>query len=357
MTVSVDSKDRLFRLIAILRLIPREPSRISTTELRNKLAAQGFEVLQRTVQRDLSGKLSIEFPLLCLEEGNTNYWSFRSDAPQLNLPSLDMSVALAFQMAESYLVKVLPHSTLSLLAPYFELSQKQLEIQDKLSTARWSKRVRVLPNGKSLLPAKVDGEVWDTVSTALLKDQCLYVNYLSRGREEPRELHLHPAGLVARHAQSYLLARVEGYADIRQFALHRIHRAECLDMPADVPDDFNIDNYIQGSLNGPVSAEMVELIADVSPEIAWLLSETPLSAEQTLEPQENSDWQRLRAWVPDDKETLWWVFGVGENVRVHAPQSWAAEIHSRAARLVALYARQGSLRQQGNENNTSEELI
>ncbi|WP_193072759.1 helix-turn-helix transcriptional regulator [Pseudomonas sp. FME51] len=333
MTGVSDQKDRLFRLIALLRLIPREPNSISTSELRSKLAAQGFEVQPRTLQRDLSGKLSIEFPLLCQEEGNTNYWSFRADTPQSNFPSLDMPVALAFLMAESYLEKLLPHSTLQLLTPHFDQARKQLETQTQLSTARWAQRVRTLPNGKSLLPAKVDGEIWTTVSTALLKDQCLRVSYLSRGREEPRELHLHPAGLVARHSQSYLLARVEGYDDVRQFALHRIQQADELETPALVPNDFDIDHYVQGSLNNPAPSEMVELVADVSPQIAWLLSETPLSIEQSLEPLEGTDWQRLRAWVPDDKETLWWVFGLGENMRVWEPEGWSRTIRDRVVRM------------------------
>lgn len=332
-----DQKDRLFRLIALLRLIPREPNSISTSELRSKLAAQGFEVQPRTLQRDLSGKLSIEFPLLCQEEGNTNYWSFRADTPQSNFPSLDMPVALAFLMAESYLEKLLPHSTLQLLTPHFDQARKQLETQGQLSTARWAKRVRTLPNGKSLLPAKVDGEIWTTVSTALLKDRCLCISYLSRGRQEPRELDLHPAGLVARHSQSYLLARVEGYSDVRQFALHRIQQASELETPAVVPDDFNIDHYIQGSINNLAPAELVELVADVSPQIAWLLSETPLSTRQSLEPLENSDWQRLRAQVPDDNETLWWVFGLGENVRVQQPTEWMERIRTRTREMSRLY--------------------
>lgn len=337
MTGVSDQKDRLFRLIALLRLIPREPNSISTSELRNKLAAQGFEVQPRTLQRDLSGKLSIEFPLLCQEEGNTNYWSFRADTPQSNFPSLDMPVALAFLMAESYLEKLLPHSTLQLLTPHFDQARKQLETQGQLSTARWAKRVRTLPNGKSLLPAKVDGEIWTTVSTALLKDRCLRISYLSRGRQEPRELDLHPAGLVARHSQSYLLARVEGYNDVRQFALHRIQLAEELEAPAEVPGDFDIDHYVQGSLNNPAPAETVELVADVSPQIAWLLGETPLSIEQSLEPLEGTDWQRLRAMVPNDQETLWWVFGLGENVRVWEPEGWVQVIKEKVAKLERLY--------------------
>ncbi|WP_328795659.1 helix-turn-helix transcriptional regulator [Halopseudomonas xiamenensis] len=332
-----DPKDRLFRLFALLRLIPREPGRISTPELYDKLKAQGFDMTRRTLQRDLNVKLSAEFPLLSHEEGNTNYWSFSKHAPHWDFPSPDLPVALAFLLAESHLEKLLPQGLLQLLEPYFEQARAQLEIQQHMPPARWAKRVRALPNGKTLLPAKVDSAIWTTVSTALLKGHSLRVTYLSRSKQQPSEMTLHPAGLVARHSQSYLLARVEGYNDVRQFALHRIQQATALEAPAEIPDDFDIDHYLQGSLNNPAPAEMVELVADVSPQIAWLLRETPLSTEQSLEPLEGTDWHRLRAMVPDDKETLWWVFGLGENVRVWEPNVWVKIIKEKIAKLEKLY--------------------
>lgn len=332
-----DPKDRLFRLFALLRLIPREPGRISTPDLHGKLVAQGFDMTLRTLQRDLNVKLSAEFPLLSHEEGNTNYWSFSKHAPHWDFPSPDLPVALAFLLAESHLEKLLPQGLLQLLEPYFEQARAQLEIQQHMPPARWAKRVRALPNGKTLLPAKVDSAIWTTVSTALLKGHSLRVTYLSRSKQQPSEMTLHPAGLVVRHSQSYLLARVEGYDDVRQFALHRIQLADELEATAEIPDDFDIDHYVQGSLNNPAPAEMVELVADVSPQIAWLLSETPLSIGQSLEPLEGSDWQRLRAWVPDDNETLWWVFGLGENMKVYVPISWREEIKVKAARLNGHY--------------------
>ncbi|ESZ82127.1 transcriptional regulator, partial [Pseudomonas aeruginosa DHS29] len=135
----------------------------------------------------------------------------------------------------------------------------------------------------------------------------------------------------------YLIGTVDGYDDLRQFALHRIRQAECLDTPARERPDFEIDHYIRQHLNTATPIEQVELVADVSPQIAWLLGETPLSTQQSLEALEGSDWKRLRAWVPDDQETLWWVFGLGENVRVHEPQSWVREIQHKADRLRCLY--------------------
>ena len=73
----------------------------------------------------------------------------------------------------------------------------------------------------------------------------------------------------------------------------------------------------------------MELVADVSPQIAWLLKETPLSTDQSLEPLAESDWQRLRARVPQDQETLWWIFGLNDNIQVHEPTVWQTQIRSK----------------------------
>lgn len=337
MTEASSSNDRMFRTIALLRLIPRHPESITTGELFKKLQRQGFNIGIRSLQRDLSGKLSTEFPLLSREEGNTIYWSFRKDAPQWSFPGLEPSVALAFMLAESHLEKVLPGAILEDLAPYFKLAREQLAEKKNIPPALWAEKVRAMPNGKALLPAQIDGEIWNTVSTALMSEQRLQVTYLSRSKQQPVNLVLHPSGLVARHSQSYLLARVEGYEDVRQFALHRIQAATSLDLDAQTSPDFNIDHYINGNFNNPASGETIELIADVSPQIAWILNETPLSNQQTLTPIENSDWQRLHAKVPDDQETLWWVFGLGENVRVCEPEIWKQAIMGRAMAMDKLY--------------------
>lgn len=333
-----DPKDRLFRHLALLRLIPRAPKSISTTELLQRLKAENFDIDRRTLQRDLIGRLALDFPLLCDESQRPYLWSFPKDTPQFDFPALDTPTALAFVLAESHLSKLLPPSVLSLLAPHFDLAHRQLQGLERNSLAHWVRRVRALPNGKALQPAEVDAAIWSQVATALLETRQLEIVYLSRSKGECKTLRIHPAGMVSRHSVSYLVGTVEGYTDVRQFALHRIQQAACLDAPTREQPDFEIDHYIQsGGFNSPGPVEHHELIADVSPQIAWLLNETPLGPEQSLEPLQGSDWQRLRARVPDDQETLWWMFGLGENARLHAPQSWVDAIKGKLNDMGALY--------------------
>lgn len=333
-----DPKDRLFRHLALLRLIPRAPKSISTTELLQRLKAENFDIDRRTLQRDLIGRLALDFPLLCDESQRPYLWSFPKDTPQFDFPALDTPTALAFVLAESHLSKLLPPSVLSLLAHHFDLAHRQLQGLEHNNLAHWARRVRTLPNGKALQPAEVDATIWSQVATSLLEARQLEIIYLSRSKGNSKTLRIHPAGMISRHSVSYLIGTVEGYTDVRQFALHRIQQAACLDAPTREQPDFEIDHYIQsGGFNSPGPVEHHELIADVSPQIAWLLNETPLGPKQRLEPLQGSDWQRLRAMVPDDQETLWWMFGLGESVRLHEPKHWVDVIKGKLIKMGALY--------------------
>ncbi|WP_454005464.1 helix-turn-helix transcriptional regulator [Alcaligenes sp. Marseille-Q7550] len=336
-------KDRLFRHLAMLRLIPRAPKSISTTDLLEKLKAECFDIDMRSLQRDLSGRLSMDFPLQCDESQRPYRWSFSKDAPEFAFPALDTPTALAFVLAEHHLRKLLPPSVLGLLAPHFDLAQRQMLGLKNNNLGRWAERVRALPNGKALQPAQLDPLVWEQAAIALLERRQLTIHYLSRSKGDHKVLSLHPAALVSRHSVSYLIGVVDGYADVRQFALHRIKQAHCSDAPAHEPPGFDLDRYIHsGGFNNPEPVAQLRLVADVAPQIAWLLRETPLAPEQDLEAINGSDWERLYARVPDDQETLWWIFGLGDKIRVHEPNHWIEKIKARLDGMSSLYSKPSS---------------
>jgi len=330
-----EAKDTLLRLFSLLRLIPEYPRYTTAPTLHEKLRERGFCVDLRTVQRDLQ-RLSGSFSLLDQDEGGRKQWSHSRNAP-LDLRDMEPATALALYLAEGHLKSLLPQSVLDLLGPQFNKARNYLSELEQNHLGHWARSVRALPNGKALLPAPIAPETWSAVSTALLEHRQLRVEYLSRSKADTKPLLIHPAGLISRHSTSYLIGNVDGYEDLRQFALHRIRLAECLNEPARLRPDFEVDAYISQQLNAETPIRQVELIADVSPHIAWLLGETPLSPEQSLEALPDSDWIRLRATVPDDQETLWWVFGLGENVRVHEPQRWVQDIRERTAAVASLY--------------------
>lgn len=327
-------KDTLSRLLTLVQLIPQFPGRISTTAIFDKLTERGHRINARTVQRDLE-RLTQAFPIICHDQEKPYRWSLNSN---LSLKQLDAPSALALHLAETQVRKLLPQSVADQVNPLFAAAHQHLDGLQHNGLADWAKIVRVLPNGKALQPAAIVENIWEQVTEALLNKQQLQVTYLSRSKEERKLLRLNPMGLVSRYTVTYLVAGVDGYSDPRQFALHRILVAERLEIPAQQPPDFNLDDYIAtGVFALQQSIENVELIADIHPQQAWLLNETPLSPQQKITPLPDSDWFRLQAAVPLDQETLWWIFGLNERIRVHAPQVWVDQIRESAARMCAFY--------------------
>jgi len=321
----------------MISLVPKEPMNISAPEIRKSLAYQGFEVTLRTVQRDLD-KASLSFPIFKAVEGAKPRWSRLKSAP-IETDVMQPSTALALHLAESHLKKLLPSAVLQHLSAQFELARNQLNNDNGNTFYSWAKSVRALPNGKALVPAEIHPAVWEAVSDALLNDHQLRVLYQAREQHQAKEHVLHPAGLISRHAIGYLIARTDGYTQPVQFALHRINAAEVLPEKAQKLEEFSIDDFINRQLNSESGITMVTLEADVAPSIAWILNETPLSGEQTLSTLEDSDWQHLQALVPDDKETRWWIYSLGENIRLHSPSAWAREVQVRAHQMLELYSR------------------
>lgn len=338
------ARDPLLRNLILLRMIPRYPSSISTTELHEALAREGFEISLRSLQRDLDGKLSQHFDLLCSKDdpdpaiaGLRPYrWSYQPHV-RPGLPLMSAAEAMAFQLCEGHLRHLLPPGVLGQLEPHFAEARQTLNKREGSRHAHWLDRVRSLPNGKALLPAVVAPDIWEKVATAVLEQRQLLVDYFSRAKGEVKTMTLHPKGLVSRGPATYLIASVGDYTDIRHFALHRIRKAEVM-AAASRDDDFVMDDYLHVAAFTPRQGSgMVGLVADVHPNIAEILRETPLSGDQTLEPLPGTIWLRLAACVPDDQETYWWVMALGAGILVHEPSSLRKSIIKNHQSLHCMY--------------------
>jgi len=79
--------DTLMRQWQMLRLVPRHPGEISTAELKQRLADEGFDTTQRTIQRDLM-TLSDIYPLTCDDRSKPFGWSWMSEADVLDVPCM-----------------------------------------------------------------------------------------------------------------------------------------------------------------------------------------------------------------------------------------------------------------------------
>lgn len=68
-----------YRYLIILQLIPHHPASITTSALLARLQDYGIQLTERSLQRDLSGRLSLYFPLICDDTSRPFHWSLDRD--------------------------------------------------------------------------------------------------------------------------------------------------------------------------------------------------------------------------------------------------------------------------------------
>lgn len=328
-------QDTLFRYLSMLQLIPRAPHYRATSTLQSLLEERGFRVDIRSIQRDLE-KMSAHFPLLCDKSRRPFRWSFDPDFKS-NLPAMDTATALTLVLAEEYLTGLLPQVAIDQLSGQFQNARKYLDSMERNSFSHWTQFVKAIPNGKALIPAPISHDVWQLITDALLNGYALDVEYLSRAKCQVKSYVLHPHGLVARHSVTYLLASVNDYDDIRQFALHRFQTVKQSEVCLRSHNNFNLENYIaQGAFGYPFQGGVINLKARIRSDVAWMLSETPVSDSQMLSQPDENGWILLEAEVPNDQQTQWWLQGFGSSVDVIEPLSWRQAIHQQAREILGL---------------------
>ncbi|ABI56823.1 helix-turn-helix transcriptional regulator [Alkalilimnicola ehrlichii MLHE-1] len=324
------------RHLQTLRLIPREPRKVSSTQIRNRLAELGFSVTHRTVQRDLQ-RLSAMFPLICDERELPHGWSWKGDGALIELPHMDPPTALTFCLVEEHLGDMLPKGVVKHLEPHF------LQARRALSTAggrlaQWRERIRILPRYQPLHPPEVQPAVVEVLYHGLLEGRCLEATYVPRSGG-PRQYRVNPLGLAFRDAVAYLVASLWDYPDVLPLALHRFQAARLLDAPARTPEGFDLDDWIRkGGFDYRAGACAIELEARFAPDAGYHLQETPLAPDQQLEREQgDSGWVRVRAEVEDTHQLRWWLLGFGDKVEVLRPQRLRQEIATVARGLIGLY--------------------
>ncbi|ORJ61362.1 helix-turn-helix transcriptional regulator [Geothermobacter hydrogeniphilus] len=328
--------ETLLRHWQMLRLIPRYPRRISTSELEQHLADRGYTTTRRTIQRDLD-KFSREFPLV--NDGHKpSGWSWQQDAEVFDVPGMDSSAALTLRMVESFILRMLPGQCVRSLDGHFKRATTILDELSDSGHSRWPEKVKLVSRTQPLLPPDIREQVLDVVTEALFRDRCFNGSYRAAVDNREKQMLFHPLGLVFSDAVIYLVARIDGYADVRHYALHRFISAELLEQPVERPDGFDLDRHIRaGRFEWPIEeGRSIRLRARFDAEISRHLEERRLSEDQAIT-ADGDDRILLEATVLDSHQLRWWLLGFGDQVEVLEPQTLRREFQKISQRLCNIY--------------------
>ncbi|WP_323581818.1 helix-turn-helix transcriptional regulator [Actimicrobium sp. CCI2.3] len=331
------NQQTLLRQWHMLRLIPRAPAKVSVQDLQDRLGASGFDVHQRSIQRDLK-ELEQVFPLVIDARDKPYGWSWHRDGASFDLPGLGIPEALMLNMVDQHMQNHLPPATLDALRPYFKTASQALaNATGSANSNNWLNKIRSVVPMQPLLAPIVDETSQRVVYQALMHEQQLKLTYRKRDAAVATVYDgVHPLAVVQRGKLIYLVCRLAGRVGERMLPLHRVVAAEMLADAAHIDADFSIDEYIRSGAFGFGKGGDLKLEAIFTRACGEHLFETPLSADQTLHLLDD-DHLSLVATVSDSKALVWWLLGLGDGVEVLTPIGLRQQMKETTQRMASMY--------------------
>ncbi|WP_347261158.1 WYL domain-containing protein [Rudaea sp.] len=331
-------QDALLRQWFMLRQVPRYPRKITVQELRRALAGEGYDITERSLQRDLN-ELSGAFAIVCDDREKPYGWSWQKDAPSFDLPGLTPAQALTLAMAEQHLQNLLPAPMLDQLRPYFLAARQRLDAEPApRRSRRWLDKVRSVPATQALLAPAIDTGMQDAVTDALLHERQIDIRYRRRGERTDAQARVHPLALVQRGPVLYLSCRFYDYEDVRTLPLHRISFAQVREEAARYPKHFSLDEQIEQGEWAFGSGKKIKLEAIFEATHGEHLYETPLSRDQKIDVLPDGR-LRVTATVADTPQLTWWMLGFGGGAEVMAPRSLRVKMRAETLLMRRTYLR------------------
>ena len=312
--------DPLYRHWLILSMLPRYPYKIDGASIEARLREEGFTTTtRRTIQRDLE-KLAAIFPIACDDTGKPYGWFWTREAPTFNMPGMDPATALTFQLAEQFLARVFPPSTMTSMQPYMANARRVLDRLSENRLQSWPDKVRIISRGQPLGAPEIKGGIAEIVYEALLQERRFLAHYRKRGESALKEFTVNPLGLVIQEKLTYLVATFWDYDDPRLLALHRLENVVLLDEPCRIPEGFDLQEFLDcGELQFPEGDQPLKLEVLFDAEAGAHLLETPLSSDQVVTERKDGRWL-IKATVADTAQLRWWLLGFGAGVEVVRPK-------------------------------------
>lgn len=332
---SVKSHSTISRQWELLQHLPKKGPGINVSALLARLEASGYAVSRRTVERDLND-LSLVFPLLSTETAAPQAWSW-APGVSVELQGISLTEALSLAMVEDAIRPLLPASMLSALTPRFEHARQKLKgLEEDNAAARWLDKVASVRPELNMLPPNIDASVLETLQRSLIEERQLRCSYYSAHTDKLSSMTLNPLAMVQRGPVTYMIATVEGFSDIRQFAVHRFRQAEPLTTGMERPAGFSLREYLASDALQFGSPEKIQFQAWVGELCARLLRETPLSPDMVLE--KVGDRYQVRATLNNTWQLRWWILAQGPALVVEKPVALRTQIAQALSEACAGYA-------------------
>jgi len=287
----------------------------------------------RTVYRDLEALQAAGFPVYTERADGKNLWCLLDSAKHsipipFTLPEL---MALYFSRGMMGVLKdtVFYDSLVSL----FEKIKATLpdEYISYLGQIEKSLEVRSKPH-KQYAQLR---SVIEKISQAAIHRNYIQIDYYTMSRKKKARRKVAPYKIWFFDGTFYLIGHCGLRQDIRIFAMDRIQNLELLDEAFEIPEYFNVDEFMKSSF-GVFQGQPVPVRIRFEADIADYIRERTWHETQNIEVQSDGS-IIFEAEVAGTEEIKYWILKWGAKAKVLAPRSLREGIRLEAEAMVANY--------------------
>ena len=162
--------------------------------------------------------------------------------------------------------------------------------------------------------------------------------YQSDRSTEPVEQEVYPQGFVFHRGSLYLNAWSSRRGEIRTYKMDRIEDVHSTKLPAAVPHEFDLADWLEHSFGvfRSGSTELQTIRIHFTRDVARYVQESKWHGSQKLTPQ--ADGSLITEFrLPDTQEIKRWIMSFGPSAIVLEPPELAAEIRSDLTRMLEAY--------------------
>lgn len=257
--------------------------------------------------------------------------------------TIDVTLAMVLTFSKQFLSPVLPVNQQQQLEDYYAIAEnmvKQNKHHDRYN--RFVKRVGWHPEGfgNRLVQspaAYARSDVLSKLADAVFQNQKIRIGYESRYNETETEYIVSPAGLVMRGQIIYLVALPDGkHSNYRHYHCGRIYLVEVLEAVSAIPEDFDIQSYLnRGAFekSGYHEVEEIEVELWIEPYLRLLLEERIRGVKIFHRDGETYASFKVRPY----RDFIWWLLGFGNNIIVTKPDFLVYRLKTEIAEILSYY--------------------
>ena len=322
----------LARQWEMLKHLPARPPGITARHIAERLRDDGFEVTKRTVERDLVD-LSGQFGIACNDDSKPFGW-YWLPGKQYDFASVDLVDAVSLTLASEVLERMLPKEMLTTLRPKMQQAKRKLELLREHPLVRLPEKLRYVPDGLPFSPPPIQTGIFQSLQEALLEERQVEVRY-APFNAKPKAMRLHPLSLIQRGPVPYLVATAYDFEDVRLYAIQRFESVTVTTQAIRIPKGYSIDRALQEGLTQFGDRGSIRLKAQLSPELATYLSETPIATDQKIQ-YKKDNWQ-LTATVRDSWQLQFWILSQGSAITIQNPKHLRERIKQELTNAIQQY--------------------